>query len=322
MLRVAVAIQAAVLLAPTALGQTAYVPFEQSERMVTFVDVGEIKRNGEEIELRVLEFQTRSEADPIAYTTTLTTVRYSCDWGTYVRLDRVTRDPDGADITGNTIRVGGPPFFFGPNGWHAAAGPVVCNAAAQRPTESFPSFAAAVAEGKRRTIRPPAPKATASRGPVEVIEYSPPPPFSIPNFASPSPSEFGIVVRDPVSGNAHYLDWANRVRKGDIVHVLTVDALGVGKPGPLLMGRLKLNSVEINCASGSVTVLAYVPFGGGLGQEHPQDTRWPTRTAQNWRLGGMLIDKACSGEKPVATLSSLKDVLELQQRFPGTHPPG
>lgn len=317
MRKIAVIVLAAALTAPSALAQTAFVPVETLSDEVTFVDVGEIKRNGEELELRLLEFQTRNAADPIAYTATLSTVRYSCDWNTSVLLDYVIYKPDGSIIPSDTLRRGGTPFFFGAGAWHAAAGPVICDAAAPPPSKSFTSMKAAIAEGVRITKRRPAPKP----GATMTYDYVPPGPSTLPNFAELSTSHFGLVTRDPVSGNSQYLDWGNLVRKGAIVHAITVDALGVTQPGPKLLGRLKLSSVEIDCEAGAVTVLAYVDFDDFLQQGYLQNKVWPTRTARNWALGGLLTETACDGKEPEQTLRSLDDVLQAQRQKPGTSPP-
>lgn len=318
MLRAAFIALAANILAPAALAQPAFVPIEVSDDEITFVDVGEIKREGEELELSVLEFQTRNQSDPIAYVAMLTTFRYSCDWNTYVRLDYVYHLPDGSVTRDNTLRRGGPPFFFGPGGWHAAVGPIVCDASVPRPLNAFPSIATTIAEGGRATKRRPPPTPGA---PPTVYDYTPPPPFTMPNFPTMAASRLGLVYRDPVSGNAQYLDWGNLVRKDNTIHAITVEALGVTKPGPVLFGRLKQSSVDINCAAGTATVLAYVDFDGALRKGYPQIKAWPTRTAQNWALGGLLMEMACDGKEPDQTLRSLDDVLQTQRQKPGTSPP-
>jgi hypothetical protein len=289
-------------LAPAALAQSAFVEVQRpSDSSIVFADVGTIQRNGAEIIVDVLSYGARQQDDPIPYSASLTTYRYSCDWHTWADQARVTYAADGSVAKREEFgpRAGD---FFGPGGWHAEAAPVLCDPSAPRPDGALASAAEAIEAAGRLTKRPSPPKARNPDEPMMMVTAAPVKPFSLPNFPTLAPSRYGLVKHDEVSASAYFIDWGNLVRSGDVVHVMTVEATG---------GRqyLKMASVEIDCSARAITVLAYVGFGRQMRQDYQQDTRWPTRTAQTWPLGGLVMDAACEGEAPAATLPSREAVM-------------
>jgi hypothetical protein len=299
---------------PVALAQSAFVKIWQgSESSVVFADTGGIQRDGAEIVIDVLVFNARPEGDPVAFGAYLTTYRYSCDWNTSATLDRVDYAPDGSTTKPPMHPDDMRPWAFGPGGWQAKAGPIFCDALAPRPADAPRSVTEAITEGARLTKRPPASKKQDPNGPIMMARPAPVAPYVFPNFPSPATSRYGLIKRDAATGNVHYLDWGNLVRKGDVIHALTIEGFGA-------QNRLKQASVKIDCAAMSVTVLGYVGYNSYMTQEHAQDMRWPMRTAKDWSLGGLIADAACKGEAPVATLPSREAVMAALVAMPGSQP--
>lgn len=309
---------AALILAPAAMAQSAFVPIQQEPSRVTFVDLGGVQRDGAELVLPVLEFSASRMDQPAPYRASLSTYRFSCDWSTMQMMGSVIHSPDGKATPDPNFVAVSQPSYFGAYGWHAAAAPLICDPDAKPPIDAPASVEAAIRNAQAITTRPPAPQPEPPPKPgasqqMMMVAPAPPRAFEMPNFASPAPSRYGLVGRQVSTGNLFFLDWGNLTRTGDIVHALAVDALGAPNDGPWIRDRMRLNSLEIDCKAMSVTILAYVAFNDGLTAGHQQDKDWPARTARNWPLGGLIAEAACKGEEPAATLPTRNAILATQQ---------
>jgi hypothetical protein len=296
-----------------------FVPLETSPYSMSFWDAGDIRRDGDHIEIGVLRISV-GRGTPIFVWGSLQRTRTSCEWETIDRfLGAVRYDSAGHALeTPDELAARPAPFvqptFYGPYGAYAGIIGAACDPDFQVPVTALPSVAAAMDLG-RRILKPLPPSTTTNTIMVQRVALQPLQP--LPGYLDLGPYRFGVIASEPSSGNMAFLDWAGLRRSGAQAAALILDVLGDDTPPAprWTIATIALRSVRFDCAARTLTYLGYATFDKTMTVRSQDNLAWPARSVRHWRLGAALLDAACSGGEPAQTFATLDGAIAFQRQL-------